>query len=364
MDGLRHGSGDQALQRRRPAERQESRSRSPSLRSRSGCRSSLPRRRSSGLPRPASCSPPCPGCGRAASRSRSRTSGDAVTRPAPTARRSPARPPRSYQPVTARRRPLAQGHRDRHLRGGDRDRHDHVSDGRRHPAGTSPGARPTNLKPPSDPRHGPGRPDPDELGRDLDGRRRRSSRIAGGAATRAARPASRSRTPPAPHRTLTPDDIGSTLSLVVTATGKGGAASATTARDRRRRVRSAAAGLDRDARPCAGHRRQPPDRRRPRDRDLAARSGAGRQDRLAHRLQPARSRCRAPRSPSRCRGCRRRDSGGRSTYGTRQPQPDRTVLGYSTDGKVYHSVPPLQPASFRPGRPSAGTSTGATSPTS
>ena len=31
-----------------------------------------------------------------------------------------------------------------------------------------------------------------------------------------------------PRRTLTPDDIGATLSLVVTATGKGGAASATT----------------------------------------------------------------------------------------------------------------------------------------
>ena len=27
-----------------------------------------------------------------------------------------------------------------------------------------------------------------------------------------------------------------------------------------------------------------------------------------------------------------------------QPQPTHTVLGYSTDGKVYHSVPPLQPA--------------------
>ena len=32
-----------------------------------------------------------------------------------------------------------------------------------------------------------------------------------------------------------------------------------------------------------------------------------------------------------------------------QPQPARTVLGYSTDGKVYHSVPPLQPAELPPG---------------
>jgi len=32
-----------------------------------------------------------------------------------------------------------------------------------------------------------------------------------------------------------------------------------------------------------------------------------------------------------------------------QPQPSRTVLGYSTDGKVYHSVPPLQPAQLPPG---------------
>jgi hypothetical protein len=32
-----------------------------------------------------------------------------------------------------------------------------------------------------------------------------------------------------------------------------------------------------------------------------------------------------------------------------QPQPTRTVLGYSTDGRVYHSVPPLQPAQLQPG---------------
>jgi hypothetical protein len=32
-----------------------------------------------------------------------------------------------------------------------------------------------------------------------------------------------------------------------------------------------------------------------------------------------------------------------------QPQPNRTVLGYSTDGKVYHAVPALQPAQLPPG---------------
>jgi hypothetical protein len=32
-----------------------------------------------------------------------------------------------------------------------------------------------------------------------------------------------------------------------------------------------------------------------------------------------------------------------------QPQPHRTVLGYSTDGKVYHPVPALQPGQLPPG---------------
>jgi len=32
-----------------------------------------------------------------------------------------------------------------------------------------------------------------------------------------------------------------------------------------------------------------------------------------------------------------------------QPQPTRTVLGYSTDGKVYHAVPSLQPAQLPTG---------------
>jgi hypothetical protein len=32
-----------------------------------------------------------------------------------------------------------------------------------------------------------------------------------------------------------------------------------------------------------------------------------------------------------------------------QQQPSRTVLGYSTDGKVYHSVPPLQTSQLPPG---------------
>jgi hypothetical protein len=32
-----------------------------------------------------------------------------------------------------------------------------------------------------------------------------------------------------------------------------------------------------------------------------------------------------------------------------QPQPSRTVVGYSTDGKVFHSVPPLEPATLPAG---------------
>ena len=94
VDELRLGAGGQALHRRRPAERGEARVRSRSNRSRAGCLSSPPRRRSSGLLQQGSCSRQCPACGRAASRSPSRISGDGATRQVPTALRSPARPPR------------------------------------------------------------------------------------------------------------------------------------------------------------------------------------------------------------------------------------------------------------------------------
>jgi GH25 family lysozyme M1 (1,4-beta-N-acetylmuramidase) len=96
------------------------------------------------------------------------------------------------------------------------------------PAGTAPGARPTNLKPPQ------------ILGTPQDGQVLTSSVgtwtgsptkftyhwrrcNAGGTSCLAIPHATGAR------RTLTPDDIGSALSLVVTATGKGGSASATAA---------------------------------------------------------------------------------------------------------------------------------------
>ena len=96
------------------------------------------------------------------------------------------------------------------------------------PAGTPPAARPTNLKPPQ------------ILGTAQTGQILTSSvgtwtgsptkftyrwrRCHAGGASCIAIPHA-----VGPRRALTPDDIGSTLSLVVTATGKGGASSATTA---------------------------------------------------------------------------------------------------------------------------------------
>ena len=73
--------------------------------------------------------------------------------------------------------------------------------------------------------------------------RRRSSRTAGSAATRAASTAPRSRRRLHAAYTPTPDDLGSTLALVVTASGAGGSASAHSVDIRRRRRRAAAASL-------------------------------------------------------------------------------------------------------------------------
>ena len=149
------------------------------------------------------------------------------------------------------------------------------------------------------------------------------------------------------HYTLTPDDIGSTLSLVVTATGTGGAASAT-----------AAATAVVVAAPL------PP---------LSTGSQTVRRG-IAGNLQTDDARASVTWQPGAVRIGRTvfldTFTGSLAVPGSEvsltvpgvgkgfkwpldlvyaQPQPHRTVLGYSTDGKVYHSVPALQPGQLPPG---------------
>jgi GH25 family lysozyme M1 (1,4-beta-N-acetylmuramidase) len=151
-----------------------------------------------------------------------------------------------------------------------------------------------------------------------------------------------------PRRTLTPDDIGSTLSLVVTATGKGGSTSATTATTdlvvvaplppvsvESQTVRRGIAGNLRTSDGRATVTWQPGAVPVGKTVSLTAFSGA-----LA--VPGSEVSLSVP---------------GLSSKGFRwpldvmyaQPQPSRTVLGYSTDGRVFHTVPPLQPAQLPPG---------------
>jgi GH25 family lysozyme M1 (1,4-beta-N-acetylmuramidase) len=219
------------------------------------------------------------------------------------------------------------------------------------PAGTSPGAGPTNLKPPQ------------ILGSARDGQILTSS-----VGTWTGSPtkftyhwrrcnATGSSCLAIPHaigarRTLTPDDIGSTLSLVVTATGKGGSASATAATTDvvvAAPLPPVSTGTQTVRRGIAGNL-QTEDGRAivtwqpgavPVGKTVSLTSFDGP---LA--VQGSEVSLSVP---------------GLSPKGFRWPldlryalpQPSRTVLGYSTDGRVYHSVPPLQLAQLP-----AGTSIG------
>jgi GH25 family lysozyme M1 (1,4-beta-N-acetylmuramidase) len=215
------------------------------------------------------------------------------------------------------------------------------------PAGTLPGALPTNLKP------------PEIVGQDQDGQVLTSSVgtwtgspqkftyrwrrcDASGASCIAIPHATGAR------RTLTPDDIGSTLSLVVTATGKGGSTSATS--DTTDVVVSAplppvSIGTQTARRGIAGNIQtddgratvvwQPGAVPAGRTVSLTAFSGAltvpGTEVSLT-----------VP-------GLSSRGFPWPLDVAYAKPQPSRTVLGYSTDGKVFHPVPPLQPALLPPG---------------
>src|SRR5579884_707402 len=151
-----------------------------------------------------------------------------------------------------------------------------------------------------------------------------------------------------PRRTLTPDDIGSTLSLVVTATGKGGAASATAATTGvvvAAPLPAVSVGTQTVKRGIAGNLETPDGRAIvtwqpgavPVGRTVSLTAAGG---------SPAVPGTQVALSVP-----------GLSSKGFRWPldfmytaaQPTRTVLGYSTDGRVFHSVPPLQPAQLPPG---------------
>lgn len=151
-----------------------------------------------------------------------------------------------------------------------------------------------------------------------------------------------------PRRTLTPDDIGTTLSLVVTATGKGGAASATTTSTDvvvaaplptvstgTQTVRRGIAGNLRTADARATVTWQPGAVPVGKTVSLATFAGA-----LA--VPGSEVSLSVP-------GLSSKGFGWPLDLVYAQPQPTRTVLGYSTDGRIYHSVPALQPAQLPPG---------------
>jgi hypothetical protein len=150
------------------------------------------------------------------------------------------------------------------------------------------------------------------------------------------------------RRTLTPDDIGSTLSLVVTATGRGGASSATTeATDvvvaaplppvsiGSQTVRRGIAGNLQTEDGRATVTWQPGAVPVGKTVSLTTFDGALAVPGSEVSLSVSRPSAKGFRWPLDL------------VYA--QPQPTRTVLGYSTDGRVYHSVPPLQPAQLQPG---------------
>ena len=215
------------------------------------------------------------------------------------------------------------------------------------PAGTSPGSRPTNLKPPQ------------IIGNPQDGQILTSS-----VGTWAGSPtkftyrwrrcnASGTSCIAIPHatgsrRTLIPDDIGSTLSLVVTATGKGGAASATASTTGvvvAAPLPPVSIGTQTVRRGIAGNLQTDDGRA-----TVTWQPGAVPVGKTVS-LTDFSGSLSVPGSEVSL------SVPGLSSKGFRWPldlmyaqaQPTRTVLGYSTDRKVYHSVPSLQPAQLPTG---------------
>jgi GH25 family lysozyme M1 (1,4-beta-N-acetylmuramidase) len=148
--------------------------------------------------------------------------------------------------------------------------------------------------------------------------------------------------------TLTPDDIGSTLSLVVTATGKGGATSATTETTG---VVAAAPlppvsiGTQTVRRGIAGNLQTEDGRA-----TVTWQPGAIHAGRTVH-LDVFSGALTLPGTEVSLSvpGISSKGFAWPLDLVYAKPQPHRTVLGYSTDGKVYHSVPALQPGALPAG---------------
>jgi GH25 family lysozyme M1 (1,4-beta-N-acetylmuramidase) len=151
-----------------------------------------------------------------------------------------------------------------------------------------------------------------------------------------------------PRRTLTPDDIGATLSLVVTATGKGGAASATASATDivvAAPLPPVSVGTQTIRRGIAGNLQADDGRA-----TVTWQPGAVPVGKTVS-LTAFGGSLAVPGSEVSLSVPGLSSKGFRWPLDLRyaQPQPTRTVLGYSTDGRVYHSVPPLQPAELPPG---------------
>ena len=150
------------------------------------------------------------------------------------------------------------------------------------------------------------------------------------------------------RRTLTPDDIGATLSVVVTATGAGGSASATTAPTGvvvAAPLPAVSIGSQTVKRGIAGNVQTEDGRA-----TVTWQPGAVPVGKTVS-LTPFTGALSIPGSEVSL------SVPGLSSKGFKwpldlmyaRPQPGRTVLGYSTDGKVYHAVPPLQGGQLLPG---------------
>lgn len=149
-------------------------------------------------------------------------------------------------------------------------------------------------------------------------------------------------------RTLTPDDIGSTLSLVVTATGAGGSASATakpTGVVVAAPLPPVSVGSQTVRRGIAGNVQTDDGRA-----TVTWQPGAVPVGKTVT-LSAFTGTLSVPGTEVSLSVPALSSKGFKWPLDLMyaQPQPGRAVLGYSTDGRVYHSVPPLQQAQLLPG---------------
>ena len=150
------------------------------------------------------------------------------------------------------------------------------------------------------------------------------------------------------HYTLTPDDIGSTVSLVVTATGAGGATSATAAATKgivAAPLPPVSIGTQTVQRGVAGNLETDDGRATvtwqpgavPVGKTVSLGAFTG-----SLSVPGTEVALTVPGLPS-------RGFGWPLDLAYAKPQPAKTVLGYSTDGRVFHTVPSLEPPELPPG---------------